>query len=161
MIDTFPCPHCGADVPEDALACPACGSDEQTGWSEEAEYAHLMAPDDETAAESQPAWRRLLLIVLALGMTGTAVAALYRVSPLAALVGLLFLAVSGYFLYRGLAPGGGPARGEQLYADLLRKARGDEALVERWITYEASRRPDGDELVWMENARERWERDNR
>jgi hypothetical protein len=31
------CPNCGAEVPPKARACPECGSDEQTGWSEEAQ----------------------------------------------------------------------------------------------------------------------------
>jgi hypothetical protein len=35
--DTFVCPHCGADVPVGARVCRACGSDEETGWSEDAE----------------------------------------------------------------------------------------------------------------------------
>ena len=28
------CPHCGADVPDRALACPECGSDAETGWAD-------------------------------------------------------------------------------------------------------------------------------
>ena len=38
MSKTFPCPHCGADVPAKANACPECGSDEKTGWSENTMY---------------------------------------------------------------------------------------------------------------------------
>jgi uncharacterized membrane protein YvbJ len=41
------CPNCGAEVPPDAKACPECGSDEQTGWSDEAEASHLNLPDQE------------------------------------------------------------------------------------------------------------------
>lgn len=33
----FTCPHCGADVPVGARVCRACGSDEETGWSDEAQ----------------------------------------------------------------------------------------------------------------------------
>jgi hypothetical protein len=33
---SFPCPHCGAAVPDGAEACPECGSDSATGWSEDA-----------------------------------------------------------------------------------------------------------------------------
>lgn len=40
------CPNCGATVPRHAKACPECGSDEQTGWSEEAETGDLNLPDD-------------------------------------------------------------------------------------------------------------------
>ncbi len=41
------CPNCGAEVPPNARACPECGSDEETGWSEEAQTAGLGLPDDE------------------------------------------------------------------------------------------------------------------
>ncbi len=41
------CPNCGAEVLPGAKACPECGSDEQTGWSEEARYAHLGLPDED------------------------------------------------------------------------------------------------------------------
>ena len=35
--DTFVCPHCGADVPVGARVCRECGSDDETGWSDDAE----------------------------------------------------------------------------------------------------------------------------
>jgi hypothetical protein len=35
--DFFVCPHCGADVPMSAAACRECGSDNETGWSEDAD----------------------------------------------------------------------------------------------------------------------------
>ncbi|MFN7140886.1 MAG: zinc-ribbon domain-containing protein, partial [Limisphaerales bacterium] len=41
------CPNCGADLPRSAKACPECGSDEQTGWSEEAQSSGLGLPDDD------------------------------------------------------------------------------------------------------------------
>ena len=41
------CPNCGAEVPRGARACPECGSDEQTGWSEEANVGGLDLPDSE------------------------------------------------------------------------------------------------------------------
>jgi ssDNA-binding Zn-finger/Zn-ribbon topoisomerase 1 len=40
------CPHCGAKVPRTAKACPECGSDEETGWSEEAETGSLDLPEE-------------------------------------------------------------------------------------------------------------------
>lgn len=40
------CPNCGAEVPPRAKACPECGSDDQTGWSEEAQLDGLDLPDD-------------------------------------------------------------------------------------------------------------------
>jgi hypothetical protein len=39
------CPHCGAEVPPKAKACPECGSDEQTGWSEDAQTGGLDLPE--------------------------------------------------------------------------------------------------------------------
>jgi hypothetical protein len=41
------CPHCGADLPPNALVCPECGSDETTGWSESAAAQNLNLPDDD------------------------------------------------------------------------------------------------------------------
>ena len=46
--DTFPCPVCGEDVPDGALACPHCGACDKTGWNKEA-TAHdgLDLPDED------------------------------------------------------------------------------------------------------------------
>ncbi|MGA2863045.1 MAG: zinc-ribbon domain-containing protein [Verrucomicrobiota bacterium] len=41
------CPNCGAEVPANARACPECGSDEQTGWSEEAQRGGLDLPEED------------------------------------------------------------------------------------------------------------------
>ena len=40
------CPNCGARVPPNAKACPECGSDEETGWSDEAETGGLDLPEE-------------------------------------------------------------------------------------------------------------------
>ena len=40
------CPNCGAPLAADARACPECGSDEETGWSDEAQNEALGLPDD-------------------------------------------------------------------------------------------------------------------
>jgi hypothetical protein len=40
------CPHCGAEVPRNARACPECGSDENTGWSEDAQSDGLDLPEE-------------------------------------------------------------------------------------------------------------------
>ncbi|MFN3167830.1 MAG: zinc ribbon domain-containing protein [Phycisphaeraceae bacterium] len=39
--DWFTCPVCGEVVQADALACPHCGADDETGWSQDAEYDAL------------------------------------------------------------------------------------------------------------------------
>lgn len=47
----FPCPQCGAPVRRGALACPKCGSDNETGWSVDADKWNADIPagygDDE------------------------------------------------------------------------------------------------------------------
>jgi len=40
------CPNCGATVPRRAKACPECGADEETGWSDSAQAAHLGIPEE-------------------------------------------------------------------------------------------------------------------
>ena len=40
------CPNCGATIPPKARACPECGSDDQTGWSTDANVGGLDLPDD-------------------------------------------------------------------------------------------------------------------
>ena len=42
--ETFPCPHCGDDVPAGAKVCPHCGADDETGWAEDSEYTALDLP---------------------------------------------------------------------------------------------------------------------
>ena len=44
--DWFTCPVCGEVVPAKALACPECGADDETGWSELAEYDGVSIPDE-------------------------------------------------------------------------------------------------------------------
>lgn len=41
------CPQCGAIIPERAKACPDCGSDENTGWSEDAQCDRLGLPGED------------------------------------------------------------------------------------------------------------------
>lgn len=40
------CPNCGVEVPPNAKACPGCGSDEDTGWSENADAGDLGLPGE-------------------------------------------------------------------------------------------------------------------
>ena len=63
----FTCPHCGADVPSDALACPECGSDQETGWSEAAAYDDLLLYDSDPPADSSrhTAWPGYLIAMAA------------------------------------------------------------------------------------------------
>ena len=52
--ETFPCPNCGADVPEDAKACPECGSDDETGWSEDTMYDDIDLPITDEESDYDP-----------------------------------------------------------------------------------------------------------
>ena len=48
-----------------------------------------------------------------------------------------------------------------LYNDLLSKVGGDHLVVERLIEFEQQQMPAGNRIAWLENAIQRWERDNR
>jgi len=70
MDDDFLCPHCGEELPAGATHCPACGSDDDTGWSQYADYAGLDLPDEaEDEFERQAAeaprslWQWIILAV--------------------------------------------------------------------------------------------------
>lgn len=52
--DWFACPVCGEEVRVGALVCPGCGSDDETGWSEEAEYDGVELPDDTFGDPARP-----------------------------------------------------------------------------------------------------------
>lgn len=162
MSELFVCPHCGADVPRTATACPECGSDDQTGWSDEAEYVHLLSYDEgETAVPHNPfSWSRLAMTAVAIIVVVSlllATTAQLGWSPL--LVMFLILGGGAYYFWR--APRKEAAPDQNLYDDLMRKAGGDRALVDRWLAYEEGHNPEGDLQEWMADAKMRWERDNR
>ena len=48
-----------------------------------------------------------------------------------------------------------------LFNDLLIKVGGDRTTVERLIDFERQRLPQGNRLLWLRNAIQRWEKDNR
>jgi hypothetical protein len=48
----------------------------------------------------------------------------------------------------------------QLYNDLLHKVGGDRATVDRLIEFERQRLPNSTRFKWLQNAVERWEKDN-
>lgn len=49
--DNFVCPHCGAELSDDTKFCRECGSDEQTGWSTDAEKDTSGIPSEYTEAD--------------------------------------------------------------------------------------------------------------
>ncbi len=48
----------------------------------------------------------------------------------------------------------------ELFDNLLAKAGGDHAVVERLIAYERQQAPQANRLVWIKRAIHRWEKDN-
>lgn len=74
-MSIIPCPHCGADIREDAKFCRHCGSSEADGWSDEADYSSEDDFDyDEYVAENlsggvtntktSPLWRFVAVVLL-------------------------------------------------------------------------------------------------
>ena len=49
----------------------------------------------------------------------------------------------------------------ELFDTLLVKVGGDRPTVERLIEFERQKQPDGNRTLWLENAIQRWDRDNR
>jgi len=49
----------------------------------------------------------------------------------------------------------------ELFENLLTKAGSDRAAVERLIDFERREFPQGNRIIWLERAIQRWERDNR
>jgi len=49
----------------------------------------------------------------------------------------------------------------ELFDNLLVKVGGDRETVERLIDFERQQTPQGNRTVWLKNAIQRWERDNR
>jgi hypothetical protein len=48
----------------------------------------------------------------------------------------------------------------ELFNNLLTKTSGDRATVERLIAFEQQRTPQGNRILWLERAIQRWEKDN-
>ena len=45
--NTFNCPVCGEEVPNNAKSCPECGACDKSGWSGEAFPSGLGLPDED------------------------------------------------------------------------------------------------------------------
>ena len=114
MSDYFICPNCGAEVPATARACPECGSDEETGWSEAADYAHLLPEDLDnddlppyplsgTSPQSRKkwsAWYRYVAILLLAGFGSAAFGGVFRINPLLVAVVLFIVLMAGEYLIK-------------------------------------------------------------
>jgi hypothetical protein len=55
----------------------------------------------------------------------------------------------------------GAMREAVFFDDLLRKVSGDRSAVERLIEYERGQNPKATRLTWLQNAIQRWEKENR
>lgn len=45
--NSFTCPVCGEEVPNNAKSCPECGACDKSGWSGQAESSGLGLPDED------------------------------------------------------------------------------------------------------------------
>ena len=45
--NTFNCPVCGEEVPNNAKSCPECGACDKSGWSGVPDIGHLGLPDED------------------------------------------------------------------------------------------------------------------
>ena len=162
MSKYFTCPNCHADVPINALACPECGSDRETGWSEEAQYVHLLPDkgDRETDASRFRTGQKYSMAAIALVVAVAFLVAgglgwtLYLVPFIALGAGITY-----YVNGRSASSPSGLQR--QLYQQLLARAGGDRKLVDRLIEYERERYPDSNRLQLLQNAIYRWDSDRR
>ena len=159
MPDYFICPHCGADVAWDAVVCPECGSDDETGWSEETAYDGLGVYDVEPAPTGYSPRTKIVVTAVTLLILSAFIATVFRWGIY--LIPLVLLGVVCAYYYANILPHTASSREQKLYADLLLKARGDKALVERWIGYEWQRNQGASRTELMEDALQRWYRDNR
>ncbi|MEM9217915.1 MAG: zinc ribbon domain-containing protein [Cyanobacteria bacterium P01_F01_bin.150] len=160
MSEFFRCPICGTEVSSKARSCPECGADEETGWSDAAQYTHLL-PDRGDQGEYQPSvWRQYMF-------------------PIAAMVGLSgFLMIGGFFWAALLVPlvigcirfipglvnrSSKADRGleRQAYEQLVRRAAGDRSMANRLIDFERQRSPNATRLQLIQDALFRWDRDRR
>jgi hypothetical protein len=159
MEETFTCPNCGEDVARDALACPACGADEETGWSSRTAYDDLWLPDEGVVEPKGTPLSGYILAFVGLFMVA---AMLASVTPWALLLlPVILVIVAVAYVQREIWPRTARAREQGLYAALLRRARGDEALVARLIDFEAQRMPGADRVALLDAALARWRRDSR
>ena len=163
MSKYFTCPNCGADVPVKARACPECGSDDETGWSEAAQYSHLLPHTDDsenpgTDASTAQIWRKTTTAAIALCLVATFLAiqgltwSLYLIPLVALAAGVVYFTKHRFSMsHWGME--------RRLYQQLLSRTRGDRKLAQRLIEYERQRNPDSNPLQLLQNTIYRWDRD--
>ncbi|MGP1386425.1 MAG: hypothetical protein ACTS2F_22885 [Thainema sp.] len=158
MTEYFTCPVCGTDVPLKARACPECGSDKGTGWSEAAQYAHLLPDRGEEGYAKQPAWRAYMIPIAALVcLSGFLMAA--GLFWAAILVPLVVAAVRLVMWFMSRLGNTNRGLERQAYQQLVRRAAGDHSMADRLIEFERKRTPEATRLQLIQSAIFRWDRD--
>jgi hypothetical protein len=161
MSGFFICPHCEAKVPANARACPECGSDEQTGWSKSPAAGGIFTDNAERGGRFASTGLKLVAIgLLVLVVLGTASTVGRRGSIVLPIL-LIVVVITSIVLSRRPTLKRGLGREQQLYASLLNKAHGDQALAGRLIDYEQRRTPNAPREQLIQSAIYRWDRDNR
>ena len=168
LDDYFVCPNCYADVPWNAAACPECGSDEETGWAEDAE--NVIYYDDDPADESSgaPLWQKIVLIFLAY-LLASPLSAFFEPSITGFLLLTALLAIAITYIVAveklggttGLPIPSRTAKAMSDYDSLMLRARGNQEIVERLITFEREQNPNADREQWITDALSRWKKDTR
>lgn len=162
MSQYFTCPNCGADVPIKAKACPECGSDQETGWSEAAQYTHLLPYRGDSGLETsraklcqKSAMAAIAVLLLVAFLAAQGLPWSFYGIPLVAFVGgVIYWMVRKYaWTQSGME--------HQLYQQLLKRTRGDRKLTARLIEYEQQRHPNANRLQLIQNAIYHWDRDCR
>ncbi len=161
MSDYFDCPICGEKVSVKAKFCPECGSDEQTGWSEAADYIHLL-PDkyDRDVTKESPTlqswfkqWGILIILVMITGFVTASIGSFFAIVALI-IIGILYLVTEIY-------PKTAYAQEKILYRKLLQKTKGNSQLANRLIQLERERTGEASQLELIKDAIARWEKDNK
>ncbi|MCA9674547.1 MAG: zinc ribbon domain-containing protein [Kofleriaceae bacterium] len=152
MVSPLVCPTCGVAVPPRATACPGCGSDEATGWSPAASYAHTLP---EAAARPGRRTRRAVATALV-----TLVAFVAFVVPHGGLGNGVWIGAVAIMLvvawWGWRQPGGEPLLpARDRFERLVAQCHGDRALAERLVAGEARRFPDRPRRELVDRAIER------
>jgi len=135
------CPNCRAYVPPRATACPGCGSDESTGWSSAAGYAHTLP---EQTPRPDRRWRRPVVGLVAI-TTVIALLAARDVAPLLlvvialGLLGLLALGIRSTDSTHSNSGSGPRADLGGGFERLVRLCYNDRAMAERLVAAEERR----------------------
>lgn len=158
MAEYFTCPICGTDVPCNAHSCPECGSDRETGWSEAAQYTHLLPDRGDQGGYKPSMWRQYMLPIAAtIGLSGVLMTAGLVWAAL-----LVPLVIGGIRLVLWLAKRWNQTDAgleSSAYQQLVRRAGGNRAMADRLIALEKQRSPKATRLQLIQDALYRWDRD--